>query len=63
MKLNKKLRYHWTENIKPLISFFLAGVFVAVGFSTVEWIIPKKPVEYRICVQDAGGDYMCEVYK
>jgi hypothetical protein len=27
------------------------------------WLIPKKPTEYRICIQDAGGDYMCEVYK
>jgi RsiW-degrading membrane proteinase PrsW (M82 family) len=59
----KSFRYHWKENIKPLIIFFLAGALVAAGFATAEWLIPKKPVEYRICVQDAGGDYMCEVYK
>lgn len=55
--------YHWKEKIKPLICFFLAGVLVACGFGAADWLIPKKPVEYRICVQEAGGDYMCETYK
>lgn len=59
----KSFSHHWEENIKPLINFFIAGVFVASGFRAAEWVIPAKPVEYQICVQDAGGDYMCEVYK
>ena len=57
------LKHHWHENIKPLLLFTLAGFFVAVGFGIADWVIPKKPVEYQICVQDAGGDYMCEIYK
>jgi len=57
------LKHHWDENIKPLICFFLAGFLVAAGFATASWVIPKKPAEYRICVQYAGGDYMCQVYK
>lgn len=61
--MKEKLKYHWRENIKPLIYFFLAGLLIASGFRAAEWAIPAKPVEYRICVQDAGGDYMCEVYK
>ena len=57
------IKYHWKENIKPLICFFMAGFLVAAGFATADWLIPKKPTEYRICVKDAGDDYMCEVYK
>ena len=60
---NLNWKYQWDENIKPLIFFFLAGCFVAAGFRVAEWVIPAKPVEYRICVQDDGGDYMCEVYR
>lgn len=59
----KNFSYHWKENVKPLISFFLAGFLVACGFGVADWLIPKKPVEYRICVQDSVGDYMCQVYK
>lgn len=59
----KNFSFHWNENIKPLICFFLAGFLVACGFAAADWLIPKKPTEYHICVQDAGGDYMCEVYK
>lgn len=59
----KNLDHHWKENIQPLINFLIAGFLVACGFGAADWLIPKKPVEYRICVQDAGGDYMCEVYK
>lgn len=59
----KNLEHHWEENIKPLVCFFLTGFVIASGFATAEWLIPKPPTEYRICVQDAGGDYMCEVYK
>ena len=55
--------YHWKENIKPLGYFLLAGVFVASGFRLAEWVIPAKPLEYHICVQEAGGDYMCKAYK
>jgi hypothetical protein len=57
------LKHHWKENIKPAIQFFIAGMFLGAGVITVNWIIPVKPVEYQICIQDAGGDYMCEVYK
>lgn len=57
------LNHHWKETIKPLLSFFLAGFLVACGFAAGEWLMPKKPVEYRICVQDAGSDYVCEVYR
>jgi len=53
----------WKDAIKPLLFFFIAGVAIMAGFRTTEWLIPAKPVEYRICVQDAAGDYMCEVYK
>ena len=59
----KSFNDQWKENIKPLISFFLAGFLIASGFGVADWVIPKKPLEYRICVQDAGGDYMCEIYK
>ena len=61
----KKLswEYQWEENIKPVILFFCAGFVLAAGVICAEWIIPKKPTEYRICIKDAGGDYMCEVYK
>ena len=57
------LKRHWKESIKPLLSFFLAGVLVAAGFGFADWVIPKKPIEYRICVQDAGGDYVCKIFK
>ncbi len=59
----KDWSYQWEENIKPLICFFLAGVVIASGFRLAEWVIPAKPIEYQICVQEAGGDFMCEVYK
>jgi len=59
----KSFKHHWAENIKPLIWFFLAGVFVIAGIRAADWVIPEKPAEYRICIQEAGGDYMCEVYK
>jgi hypothetical protein len=59
----KNFSYHLKENIKPMVCFFIAGFLVACGFGAADWLMPKKPVEYRICVQDAGGDYMCEVYK
>lgn len=39
------------------------GAIIALGFRAVEWYIPAKPVEYRICVKDAKSDYMCEAYK
>jgi len=59
----KSFKYHWAENIKPLICFFFAGVFVVAGLRVADWAIPARPAEYRICIQEAGGDYMCEVYK
>lgn len=59
----KSLSHHWKENIKPLLCFFIAGFLVACGFAAADWLIPKKPVEYQICVQDAGGDTMCKVFK
>lgn len=57
------LRYQWDENVKPLLCFFLAGFLIASGFGVADWLIPKKPVEYRICIKDTEGDYICEVYK
>ncbi len=59
----KTFKHHWEENIKPLICFFCAGVMIAAGFIAANWVIPTKPVEYQICIKEAGGDYMCEVYK
>lgn len=56
-------KYHWEENVKPIFFFFIVGFFVSCGIIAADWMIPKKPIEYRICIQDAGGDYMCEVYK
>lgn len=57
------IKVQWKENIKSAIGLFLMGVIIASGFRAVEWYIPAKPAEYRICVKDAKSDYVCEVYK
>jgi hypothetical protein len=44
----KNFSYHWKENIKPMVCFFIAGFLVACGFGAADWLMPKKPVEYRI---------------
>lgn len=59
----QNLKHHWHENINPLIKIFIFGFVMAGGIIAAHWAIPAKPIEYRICVQEAGGDYMCEVYK
>lgn len=59
----KFIKEQWEENIKPAIGLFLMGAIIALGFRAVEWSIPERPVEYRICVKDAKSDYMCEIYK
>ena len=51
------------ENIKLWSFYFILGFLMFSGIRASDWLIPDKPAEYRICVKDAGDDYMCEVYK